>query len=338
MAWICPMCSSGNEDSQEFCFVCNQKRTEKKVCTLTLNKVEKLGLTGDVIVPIEFNVIGEGAFQGRTDIRSISIHSGVTKICKEAFAGCTNLSSITCMHELDSVGSKAFAECTSLPVSERVMARYVADDAYYVTKVHRGKNNTDFSDASKPKVKVRTETTERVVYRDETLIPPSLSPIDSVKLWSATHSAFLSGLKTPLKIFGVYALIILILISNFVNENIVISLNPRIMVVLGVLTAATCLVAFYAMIRIYIKDFSRILEVESLIIPITAVAVLIFYLLCYFGSEVAILNHLLCAGMLFGNIYLYARTVDEKKYQIYPITVTSFVLNLFLALAVFCAT
>ena len=130
MPWVCPMCSTNNDDTATNCFVCETEKPSGKVCTLTYTKVQKLGLGGDVVVPFEFNVIGEGAFRDREDIYSIVLHGSVKKISKEAFSGCKNLTAIICEHKLDSVGTRAFAYCESLPELGRVQAKYVSKDAY----------------------------------------------------------------------------------------------------------------------------------------------------------------------------------------------------------------
>ena len=120
-------------DSDTKCIVCDYEKVSNGVCTLTYKKVQALGLTGNVIIPAEFNVIGEGAFKGRTDILSVAIHSGVRKISKEAFSGCTGLVAVYCYGRLESIGKRAFADCTSLYESMRPAADYVAKDAYKLT-------------------------------------------------------------------------------------------------------------------------------------------------------------------------------------------------------------
>ena len=148
--WICPSCLTKNDGYLEKCVVCGTKRANK-ICTLTSTRVRKYGLAGHVVVPEEFNVIGEYAFKDRTDVYSMVLHDRIKKIEKEAFAGCKNLRSITYNGEMSSIGIRAFADCTSLPEEERLTARYVADDAYYITPPR--------------------------IPRDETLTPPSPSPV-----------------------------------------------------------------------------------------------------------------------------------------------------------------
>ncbi len=135
MVWVCPICSSNNDASVDICTVCGYKQTTKKISTLTKKRVTDLGLTGKIIVPEEFNVIGEMAFKDRSDITSVVFHPGVHKISKEAFCGCKNLTDIEVQGKIASVGMRAFAECPNLPKEKHIKAKYVANDAYYITPV-----------------------------------------------------------------------------------------------------------------------------------------------------------------------------------------------------------
>lgn len=130
MSWVCKYCSTNNEDSESKCMVCDRDRREARTCTLTKTRVSALGLTGNVTIPADYNVIGEGAFKDRTDIYSVTLHADVTKIAREAFSGCTNLSAVSCPVTLSSVGVRAFYNCRSLPASARPRSRYTSDDAY----------------------------------------------------------------------------------------------------------------------------------------------------------------------------------------------------------------
>ena len=109
MAWVCRFCSTNNEDTDAKCLVCDTPKPLPGK-TLTAERVKELGLSGDVYIPMEFEVIGVGAFRGRTDITGITLHDGVKKISKDAFLGCKNLRQVICMHELEAIESKAFTE------------------------------------------------------------------------------------------------------------------------------------------------------------------------------------------------------------------------------------
>lgn len=71
--------------------------------------------------------IGTGAFAGNTDIRSVHIPSGVTRIGQEAFVDCSNLTSVS----LRSIGIGAFCSCASLTsVNIPSGVTTVGDDAF----------------------------------------------------------------------------------------------------------------------------------------------------------------------------------------------------------------
>ena len=134
MSWVCKTCSCNNDDANIRCDICDSEKPKAKtVCTLTAKRVLDLGLTGDVVVPEKFNVIGEGAFENMTHITSVTLHADVDKISERAFAGCVSLRRVYCAAELDYVGSRAFANCVSLPVEYRPKARRTASDAYATT-------------------------------------------------------------------------------------------------------------------------------------------------------------------------------------------------------------
>lgn len=129
MSWVCRYCSTNNDDESLQCYVCDRPRVVP-INALTSEKVAELGLTGDIIVPEEFNAIGEGAFANRVDITSVVLHSDILWIEKSAFEGCQNLGEIICNTEMESIASRAFFGCTSLDRSSVPQAKNVADDAY----------------------------------------------------------------------------------------------------------------------------------------------------------------------------------------------------------------
>ena len=86
MAWVCRSCCTNNEDSDERCIICDAIRGEEE-CILTREDVLALGLTGDVLIPSEYNVIGEGAFSDNNDIKTVTLHSDVKKNNGECLFG-----------------------------------------------------------------------------------------------------------------------------------------------------------------------------------------------------------------------------------------------------------
>ncbi len=75
--------------------------------------------------------IGAGAFEGNTDITSVSMPSSVTKIGQLAFEDCSNLRSVSLPSSLTSIGGGAFYGCSSLTqVSIPSGVTSIGDDAF----------------------------------------------------------------------------------------------------------------------------------------------------------------------------------------------------------------
>lgn len=65
-----------------------------------------------------FAVIGEKAFMGLTEIKSVILPDTVTEIGDSAFAGCLSLSSITIPDSVSEMGVKVFVSCTQLRTAD----------------------------------------------------------------------------------------------------------------------------------------------------------------------------------------------------------------------------
>lgn len=62
----------------------------------------------------EFAVIGEGAFQGKTEVTYVMLPTTVTSIGKKGFAGCGKLKGISIPSRLETIGESAFENCDRL--------------------------------------------------------------------------------------------------------------------------------------------------------------------------------------------------------------------------------
>ena len=328
MGWICKYCSTFNQDSNSQCYVCDTVNKSDKICTLTITKVKKLRLSGHVVVPAEFNVIGEAAFKGRTDIYSVTLHKDVKKIGKEAFAGCTNLSKIVYENKLATVSTKAFADCTSLPVSQRVKARYVSDDAYHITpkpkpkpprETESGSSVRDTSDYEPPRV--HTEDTEH----------ESKSFFE--KLYER-YEGCISKLKRLSTILIVLGIVGGAFISSFVKEYQPYT-HKWYHSTVGLLIFLTCVSAIFAIYVMWQKDKRRLRTVNSLIIPVSLATMLGFILMIACGKIIYPLNHVYMALLIiFEGIVCYFME-KKKEYSVLPILFLSIVETFILEIIAF---
>lgn len=69
--------------------------------------------------------IGEGAFKGRTDIKTITIPDTYTQIGKEAFSGCSNLETLTVPEKCKTFGDGAFDSTTIKKVYATSLSQWI---------------------------------------------------------------------------------------------------------------------------------------------------------------------------------------------------------------------
>jgi hypothetical protein len=72
------------------------------------------GKTGAFIIPNSVTCIGNNAFEGCTNLTSVTIPDNVTSIGERAFQNCPSLTSVTIGNGVTSIGKSAFYDCTGL--------------------------------------------------------------------------------------------------------------------------------------------------------------------------------------------------------------------------------
>lgn len=90
----------------------------------------------NTVIPNDIAIIGYRAFDGCTDLTSITIPNSVTYIDATAFDGCTGLTSIVIPDSVTLIGGYAFRNCTnlkniSMPNYARVYSSAFFNTAYY---------------------------------------------------------------------------------------------------------------------------------------------------------------------------------------------------------------
>ena len=321
MGWICHNCSSFNDDGADVCFVCDCKRKSKKICTLTYNKVQRLGLHGHVVIPEEFNVIGEGAFKGRGDIYTVTLHDGVRKIGKEAFAGCSNLIRIIYDGEIETVSTRAFADCTSLPESARVKSEYVADDAYYFTpKPPPPPPPPRYTGFEPPRLSEISITEDEPEALDTPPRRPMAEYIPTrIRRWIESNEVFISRLKTLGIILLCCGIIFSLIIDLFIEEYQLYAAEFYTFV--GTAILLTLISAVYAVCVICSGDIRELISPDTLLVPYSLVQMTAFVLMILYGSGANFINHILVIGMLLLGSFLYTKAKEREEYRTFPILI-----------------
>ena len=90
----------------------NYDKKEFRIYKSTL--LRYFGEGGDVVIPKGVKEIGDHAFSGRVDLRSVTFSNQVTFIGERAFSGCIGLRSVTLPKSLKEIGDLAFRGCIGL--------------------------------------------------------------------------------------------------------------------------------------------------------------------------------------------------------------------------------
>lgn len=105
------------ENDEILGFAVHGWKNDAKVADLVIDSeyVVKDLATGTIAsYPIIQVGVGQGVISFQTEIESLTIPVGVTKIAKKAFPQCTNLQTVSLPEGLTSIGDMAFWCCTSL--------------------------------------------------------------------------------------------------------------------------------------------------------------------------------------------------------------------------------
>ena len=72
------------------------------------------GKSGDYVVPSDVTTIGKSAFQGCTNLKFVTLNSGLETIDRDAFSDCSSLESIVIPSTVTAINTRAFEDCVAL--------------------------------------------------------------------------------------------------------------------------------------------------------------------------------------------------------------------------------
>ena len=94
----------------------NTKYDSRNGCNAIIEQESNTLIAGckNTIIPDDVTRIGDNAFEGCSDLTTVTIPAGVTSIGDYAFSGCSGLTTITIPASVTSIGNGAFAGCNNL--------------------------------------------------------------------------------------------------------------------------------------------------------------------------------------------------------------------------------
>ena len=111
-------------------------------CNAIIEKSTNVLILGckNTIIPTTANKIGDNAFEGCTELESISIPSSVNSLGRSAFSGCTSLSSVSIPSSVTIIGDYAFWDCVCLknldiPIGVNSIGSYAFYNCQSITSV-----------------------------------------------------------------------------------------------------------------------------------------------------------------------------------------------------------
>ena len=130
----------------------------------------------------EVTSIGERAFDGCSNLKSITLPNSVTSIGYNAFYGCSNLSSITIPDSVTSIGGQAFYECsnlTAVTIPGSVIS--IGGNPFYycrsLSSIVVDSDNSVYDSRNNCNAIIKTETNELIAGCSTTNIPGSVTSI-----------------------------------------------------------------------------------------------------------------------------------------------------------------
>ena len=144
-----------------------------------------------VEIPNSVTTIGDYAFGGCTDLTSITIPESVTSIGESAFYGCTGLTSLTIPSSVTSIGDRAFLGCTGLtsitiPSSVTSIGDAAFSNCTGLTSIKVEAGNTKYDSRDNCNAIIETASNTLVAGCKATTIPNSVTSIGDAAFLGCT--------------------------------------------------------------------------------------------------------------------------------------------------------
>ena len=166
------------------------------VCILSAGVLRDSIALEEVVIPDSVEEIGSSAFHGCSNLKSVSLSSGLKRLVYSAFAYCTSLKSITIPEGVKSIGGSTFLGCTalesvSLPDKLSEIGNYAFDKCVNLASItipdgvtsigsHAFRNCSKLSDVKMPEnlTQIRYEAFLNCKGLSEIYIPKSVTKIE----------------------------------------------------------------------------------------------------------------------------------------------------------------
>ncbi len=152
-----------------------------------------------VTLPSTLTVIGVGAFSDCEKLTTITIPGGVTQIEEGAFEGCSSLNGITIPSSVTTIGKSAFAECAALtsitiPSSVTSIGEAVFYDCYALTSIVVEAGNTAYDSRNNCNAIIDKATNTVIAACSNTIVPNDVIAIGN---WAFSGARTMTSLTLP---------------------------------------------------------------------------------------------------------------------------------------------
>ena len=165
-------------------------------CNAIIEKASNSLIVGckNTIIPSTVTSIGDKAFNGCSDLASITIPSSVTSIGRNAFYLCSSLSSIIIPNSVTSIGTEAFTGCSGLisitiPSSVTKIGNAAFNYCRSLTTISVNSSNTVYDSRNNCNAIIEKASNSLIVGCKKTIIPSTVTNIGDKAFYGCSDLA-----------------------------------------------------------------------------------------------------------------------------------------------------